>query len=165
MDRASIRGFRAMLSTPQNKLPWQTELPCVQLHPLPMESTKFQHPWTTSWVVKMKRDSLKSAVEGGAMNQWSIGCQSGECICGNPVPAEEMENEGCAIYCKWAGCETIWYHLECLGLEQRIPAWVCESCKSSGGKGANDGEKLNIARLLMCEKTYIFPFSVCYSHT
>ncbi|KAF8815419.1 hypothetical protein BYT27DRAFT_7301104 [Phlegmacium glaucopus] len=58
-----------------------------------------------------------------------------ECICGNPVPAEEMEKKGCAINCKQAGCETIWYHLECVGLEHRIPGWVCESCKSSGGKG------------------------------
>ncbi|KDR70514.1 hypothetical protein GALMADRAFT_76123 [Galerina marginata CBS 339.88] len=59
----------------------------------------------------------------------------GECICGNPVSAEEMDDGGQAIICKRAGCETTWYHLECVGLERRIPAWVCESCKSSGGKG------------------------------
>ncbi|KAG6848163.1 hypothetical protein H0H93_002810, partial [Arthromyces matolae] len=42
-----------------------------------------------------------------------------ECICGRPVNTESDDR----IQCKRAGCETIWYHLSCLGLELAAKNW------------------------------------------
>ncbi|KAF8802372.1 hypothetical protein BYT27DRAFT_7112693, partial [Phlegmacium glaucopus] len=36
-----------------------------------------------------------------------------------------------------AGCETQWYHLLCVNLEQIPWNWVCDACNASG-MGLND---------------------------
>ncbi|KIM34856.1 hypothetical protein M413DRAFT_79336 [Hebeloma cylindrosporum] len=58
------------------------------------------------------------------------------CLCG--VHATPNSND--AAKCKRNGCETKWYHLECIQLEQVPKNWVCDACSSSqrgrGGKHA-----------------------------
>ncbi|KAF8228714.1 hypothetical protein L208DRAFT_1403194, partial [Tricholoma matsutake] len=40
------------------------------------------------------------------------------------------------LNCKQAGCETQWYHLWCMELEQEPQNWVCTACEASGrGRG------------------------------
>ncbi|KAF5309484.1 hypothetical protein D9619_012434 [Psilocybe cf. subviscida] len=34
-----------------------------------------------------------------------------------------------SIECQRAGCETRWYHLECIGLEQAPVKWHCDACR------------------------------------
>ncbi|KJA17147.1 hypothetical protein HYPSUDRAFT_146835 [Hypholoma sublateritium FD-334 SS-4] len=36
------------------------------------------------------------------------------------------------IECKAKGCETQWYHLECMNLEYAPQKWACETCESLG---------------------------------
>ncbi|KAF8962901.1 hypothetical protein BDZ97DRAFT_1662393, partial [Flammula alnicola] len=52
-----------------------------------------------------------------------------ECLCGQALGPS---NDG-VIECKAKGCETHWYHLECINLEQAPHKWVCETCEESGG--------------------------------
>ncbi|KAF8237592.1 hypothetical protein L208DRAFT_1191519, partial [Tricholoma matsutake] len=33
------------------------------------------------------------------------------------------------VKCKQAGCETQWYHLQCVGLEQEPQNWLCMACE------------------------------------
>ncbi|KAF8156524.1 hypothetical protein B0H34DRAFT_709473 [Crassisporium funariophilum] len=40
------------------------------------------------------------------------------------------------LKCKQAGCETQWYHLQCVSLEQIPRNWVCEACEASGRRWA-----------------------------
>ncbi|KAF8801537.1 hypothetical protein BYT27DRAFT_7114748, partial [Phlegmacium glaucopus] len=81
-----------------------------------------------------------------------------KCICGNPVPAEKTENEGHGFWakpgrnitnCKQAGCETIW---SVLVLSAGSLDGFASLARVAGarGKGANKGEKLDMAGLLMC---------------
>ncbi|KAF8871905.1 hypothetical protein CPB84DRAFT_1691803 [Gymnopilus junonius] len=37
-----------------------------------------------------------------------------------------------AIECKRAGCETQWYHLQCMKLNYVLWNWVCEACMALG---------------------------------
>ncbi|KAJ7675202.1 hypothetical protein B0H17DRAFT_1140403 [Mycena rosella] len=53
------------------------------------------------------------------------------CVCDDTVTAAQKA-DGSAIECSKAGCETIWYHLECVGQEASRKGWVCKSC--GGGK-------------------------------
>ncbi|KDR66335.1 hypothetical protein GALMADRAFT_80934, partial [Galerina marginata CBS 339.88] len=55
-----------------------------------------------------------------------------DCLCGDRVDPSARN----AIQCKRSGCETIWYHLACVSLEQVPRNWVCEACGTSrGGRG------------------------------
>ncbi|KIM38046.1 hypothetical protein M413DRAFT_76483, partial [Hebeloma cylindrosporum] len=52
------------------------------------------------------------------------------CLCGLVVnPDVDFGN---SVQCKQAGCETQWYHLQCIGLELAPGRWVCEACEASG---------------------------------
>ncbi|KAF8237650.1 hypothetical protein L208DRAFT_1246078, partial [Tricholoma matsutake] len=48
------------------------------------------------------------------------------------------------LNCKQAGCETQWYHLWCVKLEQEPQNWVCAACckhllgRDEGGNGHKD---------------------------
>ncbi|KAF8962781.1 hypothetical protein BDZ97DRAFT_1641374, partial [Flammula alnicola] len=47
------------------------------------------------------------------------------CLCGKVLgPSDDG-----VIECKAKGCETRWYHLECINLEQIPQKWVCETCE------------------------------------
>ncbi|KAF8240390.1 hypothetical protein L208DRAFT_1233130, partial [Tricholoma matsutake] len=39
---------------------------------------------------------------------------------------------GGVLKCKKAGCETQWYHRQCVELEQEPKSWVCMACEASG---------------------------------
>ncbi|KAF8964491.1 hypothetical protein BDZ97DRAFT_1660123 [Flammula alnicola] len=52
-----------------------------------------------------------------------------ECLCGKVLGPSDFG----VIECKAKGCETRWYHLECISLEQIPQKWVCETCEGSGG--------------------------------
>ncbi|KAJ7706488.1 hypothetical protein B0H16DRAFT_1826242 [Mycena metata] len=52
-----------------------------------------------------------------------------ECLCGIPVADDDSEK----IKCNRHGCETVWYHLACVGMEYAVHHWTCESCASSAG--------------------------------
>ncbi|KAF8240577.1 hypothetical protein L208DRAFT_1017022, partial [Tricholoma matsutake] len=52
------------------------------------------------------------------------------CLC--EIVEDPNVNLGDTIQCRQAGCETHWYHLQCLELEQAPVRWVCEACKASG---------------------------------
>ncbi|KAF8233474.1 hypothetical protein L208DRAFT_1266720 [Tricholoma matsutake] len=53
-----------------------------------------------------------------------------ECTCGVAVSQDEI-SAGCdVICCKKTGCETQWYHLQCIGLEYATSGWTCEACGS-----------------------------------
>ncbi|KAJ7153390.1 hypothetical protein C8R46DRAFT_1197422 [Mycena filopes] len=45
------------------------------------------------------------------------------CDCGLVVSSSEKSNPQCAIECGKAGCESGWYHLECIGLEETVKGW------------------------------------------
>ncbi|KZS86618.1 hypothetical protein SISNIDRAFT_471647 [Sistotremastrum niveocremeum HHB9708] len=52
------------------------------------------------------------------------------CDCGNGV-TEEEKTGGWAVQCANRGCETQWFHLQCLDLDFTPAKWRCDSCKSS----------------------------------
>ncbi|KAJ7696885.1 hypothetical protein B0H16DRAFT_1903738 [Mycena metata] len=52
-----------------------------------------------------------------------------QCLCGNPVSEDDTEK----IKCNRNGCETVWYHLSCVGMEDSVHYWTCEACASSAG--------------------------------
>ncbi|KAF8238800.1 hypothetical protein L208DRAFT_1152302, partial [Tricholoma matsutake] len=54
------------------------------------------------------------------------------CTCGEAVTDEEISIGEGIIRCESAGCETRWYHLQCVELEYRVSGWGCEACKASG---------------------------------
>ncbi|KAF8173645.1 hypothetical protein BJ912DRAFT_859210, partial [Pholiota molesta] len=51
------------------------------------------------------------------------------CLCGQVL---DSTLEG-IVRCKVSGCETQWYHLQCVSLELAPRYWVCEACEASGG--------------------------------
>ncbi|KAF8232408.1 hypothetical protein L208DRAFT_1272432 [Tricholoma matsutake] len=49
------------------------------------------------------------------------------CICGLPVASEErIMTSMTAVVCGYRGCETAWFHLECLNLQYAPRGWRCE---------------------------------------
>ncbi|KAJ7709260.1 hypothetical protein B0H16DRAFT_1822031 [Mycena metata] len=52
-----------------------------------------------------------------------------QCLCGNPVSEDDTEK----IKCNRNGCETVWYHLPCVRMEDSVHYWTCEACASSAG--------------------------------
>ncbi|KAF8223709.1 hypothetical protein L208DRAFT_1152816, partial [Tricholoma matsutake] len=54
------------------------------------------------------------------------------CTCGLAVLEGEISRNANIIKCNRAGCETSWYHLQCVQLEYSINGWVCEACDASG---------------------------------
>ncbi|KAF8219280.1 hypothetical protein L208DRAFT_1341809, partial [Tricholoma matsutake] len=50
------------------------------------------------------------------------------CLCGS-VLNSTMDG---VLNCKQASCETQWYHLQCVELEQEPRNWVCAACEASG---------------------------------
>ncbi|EDR12024.1 uncharacterized protein LACBIDRAFT_314134 [Laccaria bicolor S238N-H82] len=61
-----------------------------------------------------------------------------ECDCGESIDKVEADDESRIIICRRKGCETLWYHLPCIGLDRGINDWVCDPCKSvekSRGRG------------------------------
>ncbi|KAH9020543.1 hypothetical protein EDB83DRAFT_2432480 [Lactarius deliciosus] len=46
------------------------------------------------------------------------------CICGKPVESE-LKNTDTAVQCGYRGCETLWFHLECLNFEVAPRNWRC----------------------------------------
>ncbi|KAI0310772.1 hypothetical protein OF83DRAFT_830481 [Amylostereum chailletii] len=54
----------------------------------------------------------------------------GSCLCGDVV---DEGSEG-SVGCRKAGCETRWYHLQCIGLELPPKRWTCDACVSSAGR-------------------------------
>ncbi|KAF8054223.1 hypothetical protein FPV67DRAFT_1763516 [Lyophyllum atratum] len=63
------------------------------------------------------------------------------CICGKTVSKEEQKARDLAIECKRVGCETGWYHLECVDLEYKFPGWVCSACETQKGTRARGMKK------------------------
>ncbi|KAA1480081.1 hypothetical protein DENSPDRAFT_789904 [Dentipellis sp. KUC8613] len=49
------------------------------------------------------------------------------CICGEHVAADSAG----ALQCKRTGCETQWYHLDCVGLEMTPRRWICDACEGT----------------------------------
>jgi len=50
------------------------------------------------------------------------------CICGNAVDlAERVMGSETAVCCGFEGCETSWFHLECLNFECAPRGWRCEN--------------------------------------
>ncbi|KAF8887466.1 hypothetical protein CPB84DRAFT_1684632 [Gymnopilus junonius] len=55
-----------------------------------------------------------------------------QCYCGQKL---SMKDEG-MLKCREAGCETQWWHLTCVQLDQILKRWVCEACEMmKGGQG------------------------------
>ncbi|KAJ7679603.1 hypothetical protein B0H17DRAFT_909907, partial [Mycena rosella] len=52
------------------------------------------------------------------------------CGWGAEVTEKEQENPVLTIQCSKAGCESIWYHRECVEVEGGNRAWVCMPCGS-----------------------------------
>ncbi|KDR66759.1 hypothetical protein GALMADRAFT_80522 [Galerina marginata CBS 339.88] len=52
-----------------------------------------------------------------------------ECICGESVSRQDIEAGGRVIECNKAGCETRWFHLDCVELEYAVNNWKCQSCQ------------------------------------
>ncbi|KAF8161442.1 hypothetical protein B0H34DRAFT_673382 [Crassisporium funariophilum] len=50
------------------------------------------------------------------------------CLCGSVLDGSV---DG-VLKCNQAGCETQWYHLQCVKLEQEPHNWVCKACEASG---------------------------------
>ncbi|KAJ6477241.1 GMC oxidoreductase-domain-containing protein [Mycena vulgaris] len=50
-----------------------------------------------------------------------------ECLCGDKLSGS---SEG-VIQCNRNGCETGWYHLDCVHVEATIRSWTCAACASS----------------------------------
>ncbi|KAF8219823.1 hypothetical protein L208DRAFT_1337500, partial [Tricholoma matsutake] len=50
------------------------------------------------------------------------------CLCGQVL---ESSLNG-VLECKQAGCETQWYHLQCVELKLEPGNWVCVACEASG---------------------------------
>ncbi|KAH9019948.1 hypothetical protein EDB84DRAFT_1275578 [Lactarius hengduanensis] len=46
------------------------------------------------------------------------------CICSKPVE-DELKNADTAVQCGYRGCETLWFHLECLNFEVAPRNWRC----------------------------------------
>ncbi|KDR84584.1 hypothetical protein GALMADRAFT_133847 [Galerina marginata CBS 339.88] len=67
----------------------------------------------------------------------------GECICGNPVSAEEMDDGGQAIICKRAGCETTW-SASALSAGSLHGFANLARVAEAKGKGGNEGETLDV---------------------
>ncbi|KAE9403162.1 WD40 repeat-like protein [Gymnopus androsaceus JB14] len=60
-----------------------------------------------------------------------------ECTCGIRVLAEDKEGEQ-AAECTKPGCETVWFHRLCVGLDMFVPkCWVCEACMASEKQEGN----------------------------
>ncbi|KAF8240022.1 hypothetical protein L208DRAFT_1235070, partial [Tricholoma matsutake] len=54
------------------------------------------------------------------------GCLCREVVDHSNSPPKEV------IECREKGCETHWYHLHCVGLEQQPQKWICDACDASG---------------------------------
>ncbi|KAJ7444178.1 hypothetical protein FB451DRAFT_1294581 [Mycena latifolia] len=54
------------------------------------------------------------------------------CICGDSAEPSDPRTAGDVARCKRNGCETKWYHLDCIGFESVTDAWVCDACIHSG---------------------------------
>ncbi|KAI0258116.1 hypothetical protein BC834DRAFT_121675 [Gloeopeniophorella convolvens] len=52
------------------------------------------------------------------------------CICGDEAVAGAKDS----IMCAWGGCDTIWFHLECVELVEPAKGWTCTSCKATASK-------------------------------
>ncbi|KAH8984638.1 hypothetical protein EDB86DRAFT_2833455 [Lactarius hatsudake] len=68
-------------------------------------------------------------LEGWPMRHGRI-CQTRDmmevtaCICSKPVE-NELKNADTAVQCGYSGCETLWFHLECLNFEVPPRNWCC----------------------------------------
>ncbi|KAF8802080.1 hypothetical protein BYT27DRAFT_7226487 [Phlegmacium glaucopus] len=62
------------------------------------------------------------------------------CLCGEVVKPGVNLN-GSKIECWQPGCETRWYHLLCVDLEQAPSKWICEACEASGQARAKHLQK------------------------
>ncbi|KAJ7084246.1 hypothetical protein C8R44DRAFT_651575, partial [Mycena epipterygia] len=51
------------------------------------------------------------------------------CDCGSTVTATEQENSMISIQCNKVGCESGWYHLECVGLYSDFKGWAFQACR------------------------------------
>jgi len=50
------------------------------------------------------------------------------CICGKVVEDEaRVIGSDTALRCAFEGCETLWFHLECLNFEHAPRGWRCEN--------------------------------------
>ncbi|KAJ7654334.1 hypothetical protein B0H17DRAFT_1186207 [Mycena rosella] len=54
------------------------------------------------------------------------------CICGDSAVPIDSKSTGDVAHCKIEGCETKWYHLDCLNLESVTDTWVCDACVHLG---------------------------------
>ncbi|KAJ7036428.1 hypothetical protein C8F04DRAFT_1095484 [Mycena alexandri] len=54
------------------------------------------------------------------------------CDCGVAVTPAEKTDTSRTIECTKAGCESGWYHVECVDIGRPRKVWVCKSC--GGGK-------------------------------
>ncbi|KAF8240217.1 hypothetical protein L208DRAFT_1546537, partial [Tricholoma matsutake] len=63
------------------------------------------------------------------------------CTCGEAVTDEEISTGKGIIRCESAGCETRWYHLQCVELEYHISSWACEACEASGSNQRHQGRQ------------------------
>ncbi|KAF8239639.1 hypothetical protein L208DRAFT_1236414, partial [Tricholoma matsutake] len=52
------------------------------------------------------------------------------CLCRMVVNFDVESNV--AIECRQPGCETQWYHLQCIALKQVPTKWICKACEASG---------------------------------
>ncbi|KAF8805028.1 hypothetical protein BYT27DRAFT_7258615 [Phlegmacium glaucopus] len=60
------------------------------------------------------------------------------CLCGLVLDGRS----GGVVRCNQSGCETQWYHLQCVDLELEPRNWVCAACEaSSGARGGKRGRK------------------------
>ncbi|KAJ7604917.1 hypothetical protein FB45DRAFT_1149799, partial [Roridomyces roridus] len=50
------------------------------------------------------------------------------CTCGIPLSQAEQGNSSVSIRCTRGGCETVWYHLECVDAYGARRPWVCKPC-------------------------------------
>ncbi|KAF8814765.1 hypothetical protein BYT27DRAFT_7014338, partial [Phlegmacium glaucopus] len=50
------------------------------------------------------------------------------CLCSLELDGS-MHN---VLKCNQTGCETQWYHLMCVELEQKPRNWICAACEASG---------------------------------
>ncbi|KDR65944.1 hypothetical protein GALMADRAFT_81352, partial [Galerina marginata CBS 339.88] len=60
------------------------------------------------------------------------------CLCGSVLDGS-MDG---VLRCKQMGCETEWYHLDCVKLELAPRNWVCAACEASGsGRGGKRSKR------------------------
>ncbi|KAJ7749860.1 hypothetical protein B0H14DRAFT_438574 [Mycena olivaceomarginata] len=65
------------------------------------------------------------------------------CICGQSAKPTDSHAAGDVARCKREGCETKWYHVDCIEPEIASDSWVCKPCRAASTR---EGKKRRTTR-------------------